>query len=207
MDASQLPNTLLYLASTSAQVWAALLIFYILLIRDQVKDNKERYQALWKFVNDQFINAYSTLASNMANQAPRYTPFGLELTDVTNAKSDSDCFERFVHKAFEGELILKEGSNFGLSSKAKYLHERLGSVSASLKHIKEFKADAAGGFKTGMAAIFINTITLAFHPLIAASACRATIIIVVIGALNLGLAFKLYQNVMQVLTWTNADDL
>ena len=105
LDKSQLPNALLYVVSTCTQVWAALLIFYVLLWRDLEKSNEDKKKQIWNFVNDHTGGFRKSLLVTFDNAPDRIKQYELNKSTIMLSTTSWDSFELFLEKLAMSSLM------------------------------------------------------------------------------------------------------
>lgn len=194
INENQVPNALLYLTSTSAQVWSALLVFYILLLRDLEKSREEKKNQIWNVVNEQTSKFRTALLVGLDNAASCYERFDFNRHDIKHCPTEWVSFERFLEWTAMSGLILQEGKNLGIADPQTFwetlsvAHQKVITLNVS-----KTSGPQASGFKTGMALIGINLIALGLHPLLSSNACLCEMALIIATTINLAFGFRIYS--------------
>lgn len=162
-------NILLYSTSAGAQVWAALLVFQVLLVRDQKATIGREIDDLWNQARHWWKGLIQALRNDGSpNLGSRLEEFGLDKTTVDRAETDRDCFKKLMRVVHAKQIILKNDIHTVTLNRTltpDTFQSTMDPISERLLVLEMNELNPRTAFFTGMTAIIINMgILLALDP-------------------------------------------
>lgn len=192
MNTDFLNNILLYSTSAAAQVWAALLVFQVLLVRDQKAAILSEEDQLWESAKYR----WGGLIQKLRDKNPGCLGTQLEscgLTDeiVHRVETDRKCFKKLMKETFEKQIIVRNqiptGSNLNMQNLGLgpvVYQKTLDPISERLSQLQEIELNPRLGFFTGLGAIIANMAILLSLGLLV-KLLTPVCLILIVGILNL----------------------
>lgn len=208
MDSGQLSTTLFDLASTCAQVWSGLLVFYVLLLRDQSKENRETYRRLWSYAGTHLANVYPNLASALNRKSEAFASYGFNSRNIESVTQLPDDFEAVFFGLIHHDVLTKHSEDLGLeTAAAKDLHAKMQRPKEALERLRSYKSrsEPTAGFTWGMAAILLNIIAISAEPYLSAELRTLNLLVLALAIANIGIGFGFYYNVLKILKWAREE--
>lgn len=165
-----LENTLLYLTSTGAQVWAALMVFHILYVRDLQKTLDEEFGEQWQFAKALWPGLVAHLSSDGSSPIrDRLPEFGLDDVKIARAETSRDGFVFFIESVRRHQIARAVGERCNAHPNwtftAEELQERLDPIAEKVSTIQGIRSDLTVGFTwaflLGSTGVVLNLIALA----------------------------------------------
>jgi len=180
-------NILLYSTSAAAQVWAALLVFQVLLVRDQKSAISKEVDELWKQARYWWKGLIQALRDdNLPNLGHLLGKFGLDKATVDRAETDRTSFKKLMKEVHKHQIILKHDLSTVTLNRVlspDVFQGTMDPIAERLAEIDEINLSPKLGFVTGMLAIIINMgALLTLESLLSRNSAEE--IILLIGTLN-----------------------
>lgn len=166
-----LNNVLLYSTSAAAQVWAALLVFQVLLVRDQKASIDREIDDLWKQARYWWKGLIQSLRNdNLPNLGDRLGDFGLDKETVDRAETDRKCFKKIMKETHARKIILNNEIQTVTLNRAltpDTFQGTMDPIAERLIAIEKIEHNPRIAFLTGLTAIVLNmTLLLSLGPLL-----------------------------------------
>lgn len=155
-----LGNVLLYSTSTAAQVWAAILVFHILLVRDQKAAVLRETDELWAQARHWWGTLIQSLHNvNVPNLGANLAQTGLDRPTIDRAETDRTCFKKLMNEVHERRLVQTANITTHFGSRqvnAASLQTILDVIAERLKKLEKIELEPKVALVIGISAIVLN---------------------------------------------------
>lgn len=163
---ARLYDLILFFSSSTAQVWAAFLIFYVLLLRDVEQERRSKIKELWSSGRELWQGLLDDLQDPKEDLFRKHPEWGLDPETVSKADSDINAFRKVV-KAIEdhGVIMILENEQRGPLLEHLHLRKNLtptewkqavSPISSRLQRIEHVITSPLVGLKVGLIATGAN---------------------------------------------------
>lgn len=191
-----LPNIVMYMTSTAAQVWAALMIFEVIVMRDLDSRRDVALNDQWKLAKHYWGPLIKNLLDpNGRTLVKRLPEFGLDRNTLHQADTDKGIFLNFFKAIKKHDLIQLDGKSVHFQDRNETLSPqnwkaKLDPVASEVEKLESLQTQPANAFFWGCISIALNLAIMGLVGLYGSSDRALWITVIVIFLLNMSIGFR-----------------
>lgn len=161
-----LQNIVLYMTSTAAQVWAAIMVFEVVVLRDVLSRNDAELGELWNKAREYWQPLIHHLKDrNAPTLFTRLGEFGLDEQTLLGADTDKACFTKFIKAIKEHRLVILDNKAATFRDRGENLspanwQAKFDPIAVRVAKLEAVTAQPAHAFAWGCLAIVLNLLAM-----------------------------------------------